>query len=973
MPTSRLIFLLAALLAPIASAEGVDAEGGRPGPAEAAAPGSEGEEPEGDDQGGFGANVERLLLAFEDKETGGAAVEELVQLGDPRVEVILRRVMDRDIALWNGRPVLALDAPEDDREVLYPAYTPEGEDGPAGEPLATIDSKETDRYRAHPLVRRRAIKSALAVFGLYLKDPALRGQAAKNLGNRQVAEGLPRLRVLAEEDVDPRVRRLAVGSIAMIVAAGADPDAGAEDVVAAIEHLGEMRLLRARPLLEDLAADEELTAEAGRAIEDALAKIETHRTITAWSQHVFSGISLGSILVLIALGLAITFGLMGVINMAHGEMLMLGAVTAWACYEFLSPAVGDWYYGIAFPLSFLVAAAVGMLIEFGILRHLYRRPLDSLLATIGVSLILIQLVRAWKGDNLGMSAPEALGGGWEIYQDVILPYNRLFLIALATFCALAVVFIFRFTRFGLMLRATVQDRETARAMGVNTRLVDLSTFALGSGLAGLAGFGLVLLTNPTPEMGQTYIVKSFLVTVVGGVGKLLGVIFAGTGIGLSEKLLEPTVVMEEPIKIFDPAWAQVAVLLMVIVFMQRRPAGLFPDKGRLADRADGTAASRTGRPSLRHDLIAGGVFALVGVVLIPLLYGTGAMSIERLNLAGYICAFSICAIGLDLLWGYMGALSLCQFLFFALGGYAMGLYLINHGPHTADGIPECLGYVMSDVGDRHPPWFLPYFDSFPEMLILGVALPGLLALVIGLTTFRSRVRGVYFAILTQALTVVAVLVFEKNDIKLGGTNGLTAFDNILGYPLAGNDDLGPFAQTDFWLYVASFLTLALAAVGAKFLVRSGYGRVLVAIRDDETRLRFNGYRTWMFKTATFVLAAVLGAIGGMLYVPQKGIITPKEMLPITSIYVVVYVALGGRGTVWGAIVGTALVYLTKYFLTTWMPELWPFVFGALFIVVPLFIPGGLMGLVTALGAAIGPKRRGPEWPGGPPPEGSVVR
>jgi urea ABC transporter permease protein UrtC len=499
-----------------------------------------------------------------------------------------------------------------------------------------------------------------------------------------------------------------------------------------------------------------------------------------------------------------------------------------------------------------------------------------------------------------------------------------------------------------MIRATVQNREMAQALGVNTRLVDMFTFAFGAGLAGLAGYGIVLTSNPTPEMGQTFIVKSFLTVVVGGVGKLAGVIVSGLGLGFIEKLLEPIIIIEKPIHLFDATWAQVAALVAVILFMQRRPAGLFPEKGRAADQADRSAAPYLTKTSKAADLILGAVFVLLGGIVVPVCYGAGWMAPEFVNKLGYIIAFAICAIGLDLVWGYIGVLSLCQFMFFSLGGYAMGLYLINHGPKAADGIPECLSYVMSTVGARTPPWFLPFFDFFPLAVLLGVLLPALLAMLIGVTTFRSRVRGVYFAILTQAITVACWLVFQKNDLKLGGTNGLTKFTNILGFTIQSNAQAGPFAQTRFWLYVASFVTLILVIVAAKLLVASGFGRVLVAIRDDETRLRFSGYQTWAYKAAAFTLAAVSAALGGMLYVPQKGIITPHQMAAGASILVVAWVAVGGRGSLWGAAIGAIFVSLLYEWMTSWKPEYWLYILGALFILVPLLFPGGLMSIPNVL-------------------------
>jgi ABC-type branched-subunit amino acid transport system permease subunit len=556
---------------------------------------------------------------------------------------------------------------------------------------------------------------------------------------------------------------------------------------------------------------------------------------------------------------------------------------------------------------------------------------------------------------------------------VVLPYARLFVIGLTAFCVLSVIVIFRYTRIGLLIRATVQNREMAQALGVNTRRVDMFTFAFGAGLAGLAGYGIVLTgTNPTPEMGQTFIVKSFLTVVVGGVGKLLGVIVSGLGLGFIEKLLEPIAIIQKPLRIFDATWAQVAALVIVILFMQRRPSGLFPDKGRSADQADRAAAPILTRITARGERRLAAALVLAGLVLVPLLYATGFMKLEFVNKLGYILTFAICAVGLDLVWGYIGVLSLCQFMFFAIGGYCMGLYLVDHGPQTADSIPECLSYVMSDVTNRKAPWFLPVFYHFPIAAFMGVVLPGVVALLIGVTTFRSRVRGVYFAILTQAITTAAWLVFQKNDLKLGGTNGLAHFDKILGFtiaskpfPIRGEGEswphhLGAYAvvaltQTRFWLYIASFVMLLAVLRVAKMLTSSGFGRVLVAIRDDETRLRFCGYQSWAYKATAFAVAAVFAGIGGMLYVPQKGIITPHQIAAGASILVVAWVAVGGRGSLWGAVLGAIGVSLLYEELTSWKPEYWYFALGALFVLVPLLCPGGLMSLPAVIRKSLAPR------------------
>ncbi len=893
--------------------------------------------------------------------TGGPAVVAMEGLRDPRVLNVFKHIDAGRLYSYGGAFVVVYNDGKDKPQRVYGLFAELDEQNqPVGEPNETLEYGTIKETAAIEVARpvQRQIANSLLVLGLKVNDARTRRIAARDIGNKQLIAALPELRKLATEDPTPAVKREARESIAMIVANGADPAATAADRLAAVAELRELQSLRGLSLLKNLRdtgnPDPAMTTELAAAIKT----IERHVTITDWIKNVFFGLSAGSILVLLALGLAITFGLMGVINMAHGEMLMIGAITTWATFEFvgkgLPDAYFDWYYVLAFPLSFVVAGAVGLLVEVTIVRHLYKRPLDSLLATIGVSYVLIQAVRLWKGDNLGMRGPSWAAGSIEIMQDVVLPYNRLFLIALCVFCVLMVIVLFRYTRLGLMIRATVQNREMAQACGVNTRLVDMFTFAFGAGLAGVAGYGIVLTANPTPDMGTGYIVKTFLTVVVGGVGKLAGVICSGLGIGFAEKLLEPIVLIEKPLRIFDATWAQVASLVLVILFMQRRPGGLFPDKGRMADQADKTAATMGGI-GIKTDILLGAIFLLIGLVFVPMLYASGHMTPGFVNKLGYIFAFAICAIGLDLIWGYIGVLSLCQFLFFTMGGYCMGLYLVNYGPQTADGIPDALARVMSDVNNRTAPWFLSYFKSFPMAVFLGMVLPGLVALVIGLTTFRSRVRGVYFSILTQAITVAFWLVFQKNEMKLGGTNGLTDFKTILGYTLASNPDGGPFQQTRFWLYVASFVAMFLAVVVTRLLVRSGFGRVLLAIRDDETRLRFVGYQTWAYKAAAFSIAAVLGAVGGMLYVPQKGIITPSDMAAGPSILVVAWVAVGGRGSVWGAVLGTVGVTLVYDFLTSWKPDYWLFVLGGLFILVPLLLPGGLMSIPAVLKDLLTPR------------------
>jgi len=356
-----------------------------------------------------------------------------------------------------------------------------------------------------------------------------------------------------------------------------------------------------------------------------------------------------------------------------------------------------------------------------------------------------------------------------------------------------------------------------------------------------------------------------------------------------------------------------------------------------------------GKPN--HVLCVWALF-LFGLIGIPALYFSGTISIDTVNMLGRYLAFAIAAIGLDLIWGYCGVLSLCQALFFALGGYAMGMYLAHHGgpPGSIDvndwKIPGCLFVVYpAGVGETEAQWTVPWFwkpfYSLPATLGLGLLIPGLVAAFIGYFGFRSRVRGVYFAILTQAITVAAWLVFCKNDMKLCGTNGLTNFDTIAGYSLT---DPG----VKFSLYMLTLVCLIGVFCLCRFLVDTRLGRVLVAVRDDETNLRFFGYKPYMFKMFVFALAAALGGLGGMLYTPQMGIITPEYMTAKWSILFVIWVAVGGRGTMSGAVLGAIGVNLVYNFLTTRWPEAWPFVQGLLFVGVVLLFPKGIAGLLDLI-------------------------
>ena len=308
-------------------------------------------------------------------------------------------------------------------------------------------------------------------------------------------------------------------------------------------------------------------------------------------------------------------------------------------------------------------------------------------------------------------------------------------------------------------------------------------------------------------------------------------------------------------------------------------------------------------------------------------------------LGKYLC-FAMLALALDLIWGYCGILSLGHSAFFALGGYAMGMYLMRQiGDRGVYGNP-ILPDFMVFLNWQELPWFWNGFDSFPFAMLMVVLVPGILAFLFGWLAFRSRVTGVYFSIITQALTYALMLAFFRNDMGFGGNNGLTDFKDILGFDLKS-------PHTRMVLFVLSLVFLLLSYCICKYITLSKLGRVLVSVRDAESRTRFIGYRVEHYKLFVFVLSAMIAGIAGALYVPQIGIINPSEFNPLNSIEVVIWVAIGGRGTLFGAIIGAVLVNYAKTFFTSGIfAEFWLFMLGALFVVTTIYLPKGVVGIAS---------------------------
>jgi urea transport system permease protein len=339
-------------------------------------------------------------------------------------------------------------------------------------------------------------------------------------------------------------------------------------------------------------------------------------------------------------------------------------------------------------------------------------------------------------------------------------------------------------------------------------------------------------------------------------------------------------------------------------------------------------------------LVLGGAFAMAVLNLMTAPDATMHVPTFAVSLVGKYLCYAILALALDLVWGFGGILSLGHAAFFALGGYAMGMYLMRQiGSRGVYGNP-ILPDFMVFLNYKQLPWYWLGFDNPAFAILMALLIPGLLALVFGFLAFRSRVSGVYLSIITQALTYALLLAFFRNDMGLGGNNGLTDFKDMFGFSL----------QTDAMrsaLLMASAIFLTLCLLAARYVVTSRFGKVLIAVRDTESRTRFLGYRPESYKLFVFVLSAVMAGIGGALYVPQVGIINPGEFSPAGSIEAVIWVAVGGRGTLVGAILGAVIVNAGKTYLTGAFPEIWLFALGALFILVTLLLPKGVLGLFQA--------------------------
>jgi urea transport system permease protein len=465
-------------------------------------------------------------LASDDNDEKIAAIAALVAEGDPKAADVLRQAAQGEIEL-DGKKV----------EIVV-----------------------NNRVRAR-------IAEALAVLKLLSKEKNERLEAARSLAGGADAAMLPVVLKAKDSEPDAEVKALLEVAAAAMQLKSEDKQMRLAAVRALASSSNKALLLEAA---NDPDADVKAEAQKSlRALEGRLAWGE-------WLGLAFAGVSLGSILLLAALGLAITYGLMGVINMAHGELIMIGAYTTYVVQNFFKGSgLFDYYLLAAVPASFVAAALVGMALERSVIRWLYGRPLETLLATWGISLVLIQAVRTIFGaQNVQVENPAFMSGGIEVLSNVVLPWSRIWIVAFAAAVLFLIYLLLSKTRLGLFIRGVTQNRDMAACVGVPTARVDTWAFGLGSGIAGLAGCALSQLGNVGPDLGQAYIVDSFLVVVFGGVGQLAGTVYAALTLGFANKLLESW---------SGAVLAKIALLVFIIIFIQRRPQGLFALRGRAVE------------------------------------------------------------------------------------------------------------------------------------------------------------------------------------------------------------------------------------------------------------------------------------------------------------------------------------------------------------------------------------------------------
>jgi len=495
--------------------------------------------------------------SFADREKAIAA---LAAAGDGRAAPVLEALGAGDLYLRKGDDAVFVARKQGAAFTLL--------DPLSGAEVATASAAEIERVKVNNRLRR-AIEAALGTLTLMGPDPAVRRAAAEAVFKSRDPAAVAALDQALAAEIDDGVKMSLRQARAAALLGTDAPEAEKLAAIAVVAARGDRDALQLLQTVHDAS-----TGPVQAAALAGVHSIEQNLALWAAGQNVWYGLSLGSVLLLAAIGLAITFGVMGVINMAHGEMVMLGAYTTYVVQEAIrnaAPGLFDYSLAIALPLAFLVAGGVGLLIERGIIRWLYGRPLETLLATWGLSLVLQQAVRSLFGpSNREVGAPGWMSGAFEV-GSLTITYGRMWIVVFAFIVFVLLTLLLRKTGFGLHMRAVTQNRAMAGAMGIRTPWIDALTFALGSGIAGIAGVALSQIDNVSPNLGQGYIIDSFMVVVFGGVGNLWGTLVGALTLGIVNKFLEPYA---------GAVLGKILVLVFIILFIQKRPRGLFALKGR---------------------------------------------------------------------------------------------------------------------------------------------------------------------------------------------------------------------------------------------------------------------------------------------------------------------------------------------------------------------------------------------------------
>jgi urea transport system permease protein len=505
--------------------------------------------------------------SFDDKEK---IIDQLAASNHPSVRAILTAFLQGRLDYRNQDMMVVLIKQGDEDSPM-----PHLIDPVTLKPAGTASSDDLTKMVTNNRLRR-VLQTTLARYGLSSADPSVRLESAQDI-EKDLDEGnVQLLRDRSKVETDPKVKSEIDTGLALATLDGSDAQARLAAVSTLKHSLRQDVLNRLQALIQQNADGTyaESDAQVRTAAASAVKSISRWRTFYSDIETLFFGLSLGSVLVLIAIGLAITFGVMGVINMAHGELMMLGAYTTYVV-QVAMPNHGEISILVAIPAAFLVAALTGILIERTIIRFLYGRPLETLLATFGVSLILQQAVRSiFTALNRSVVTPQWMSGTFQLNDALSITYNRLYIVIFTVLVFAALFVVLKRTRIGLEIRAVSQNRSMAKAMGIRSEWVDALTFGLGSGIAGVAGVALSQLTNVNPNLGQSYIIDSFMVVVFGGVGNLWGAMVGGMSMGVVNELLEPYA---------GAVLAKIFVLVALILFIQTRPRGLFPPTGRASE------------------------------------------------------------------------------------------------------------------------------------------------------------------------------------------------------------------------------------------------------------------------------------------------------------------------------------------------------------------------------------------------------